>query len=90
MYCFELVRRRFRQLIAGMSGLCNCIRVGHSDWERSQIGRQTYATSTHKQTYGNVQELKVLRRAGVRTFAEADAYEVEHRRRRAPASLRPR
>jgi len=29
-----------------------------------------------------VQELKDLRRAGVRTFAEADAYEVEHRRRR--------
>ena len=33
---------------------------------------------------GCAQELKDLRRAGVRTFAEADAYEVEHRRRRAP------
>ena len=37
---------------------------------------------------GGSQELKDLRRAGVRTFAEADAYEVEHRRRRALSFLR--
>ncbi len=72
-----------------MSGpVCSALLPSSKNGNALNSAGEIHGTTTHEQMYSGVQELKVLRRAGVRTFAEADAYEVEHRRRRALASLR--
>ena len=56
---------------AGMHTICTlCLKPCHKPCSKPCVSASS-------------QELKDLRRAGVRTFAEADAYEVEHRRKRA-------